>query len=32
MRADAWADQVKALAAFFLPELGGPTPGEGLDR
>ena len=29
MRADAWADQVKALAVSFLHELGEPAPGEG---
>jgi hypothetical protein len=29
MRADAWADQVKALAASFLHELGEEAPGEG---
>jgi hypothetical protein len=29
MRADAWADQVKALAASFLHELGEPAPGDG---
>jgi hypothetical protein len=32
MRADAWADQVKALAASFLHELGEPAPGEGPAR
>ena len=32
MRADAWADQVKALAASFLHELGEPAPGEGPGR
>jgi hypothetical protein len=32
MRADAWADQVKALAASFLHELGEPLPGEGPAR
>ena len=32
MRADAWVDQVKALAASFFHELGEPAPGEGPDR
>ena len=32
MRADAWADQVKALAASFLHELGEPASGEGPAR
>ena len=32
MRADAWADQVKALAASFLHELGEPAAGEGPAR